>query len=178
MREDSSSYVFPLDDTTMPTDIYSLSQLFYLPTHRPHQPTPPSWIDRRHCVVHVSDVSRYGRGPSIECKNSFQVFVIIGLLLIVSNVSSEMAARRMATNLEKMAPAMENIQSMEPEEAGKMVGEFLKGLETAQKGEFDVRKGITRAPGFCFLAFFIQPDIHLNALNWINNEIKFTFFSL
>ncbi len=67
---------------------------------------------------------------------------------------------------------------MEPEEAGKMVGEFLKGLETAQKGEVDLRKGITRAPGFCFLAFFIQPDIQLNALNWINNEIKFTFFSL
>ena len=66
-------------------------------------------------------------------KTASMVFGILGLLLIVSNISSEMAARRMATNLEKMAPAMENIQNMEPEEAGKIVGEFLKGLEKAQK---------------------------------------------
>jgi hypothetical protein len=31
-----------------------------------------------------------------------------------------------------MGPAMQNIENMEPEEAGKMVGEFLKGLEKAQ----------------------------------------------
>ncbi|MDH4194607.1 MAG: YIP1 family protein [Nitrospirota bacterium] len=66
-------------------------------------------------------------------KTASMVFGIIGLILIVSNISSEMAARRMATNFEKMVPAMENIQNMEPEEAGKMVGEFLKGLEKAQK---------------------------------------------
>jgi len=66
-------------------------------------------------------------------KTASMVFGIIGLLLIVSNISSEMAARRMATEVEKMAPAMENIQNMKPEEAGKMVGEFLKGLEKAQK---------------------------------------------
>jgi hypothetical protein len=39
----------------------------------------------------------------------------------------------MATEFEQMGPAMENIQNMNPEEAGKMVGEFLKGLEKAQK---------------------------------------------
>jgi hypothetical protein len=66
-------------------------------------------------------------------KTASMVFGIIGLILIVSNISSEMAARRMATNFEKMVPAMANIQNMEPEEAGKMVGEFLKGLEKAQK---------------------------------------------
>lgn len=51
----------------------------------------------------------------------------------VSNVTSEMAARRMATEFENMGPAMKNIEQMEPEEAGKIVGEFLKGLEQAQK---------------------------------------------
>lgn len=66
-------------------------------------------------------------------KTASMVFGILGLVLIVSNVSSEMAARRMATEYEKIVPAMENIQNMEPEEAGKMVGEFLKGLEKAQK---------------------------------------------
>jgi len=66
-------------------------------------------------------------------KTASMVFGILGLLLIVSNISSEMAARRMTTEFEKMGPAMEKIQNMEPEEAGKMVGEFLKGLEKAQK---------------------------------------------
>jgi len=66
-------------------------------------------------------------------KTASMVFGILGLLLIVSNISSEMTARRMTTEFEKMGPAMEKIQNMEPEEAGKMVGEFLKGLEKAQK---------------------------------------------
>jgi hypothetical protein len=66
-------------------------------------------------------------------KTASMVFGIMGFILIASNISSEMAARRMATEVEKMGPAMENIQNMEPEEAGKMVGEFLKGLEKAQK---------------------------------------------
>jgi hypothetical protein len=66
-------------------------------------------------------------------KTASMVFGILGVLLIISNISSEMAARRMSTEFEKMGPAMEKIQNMEPEEAGKMVGEFLKGLEKAQK---------------------------------------------
>jgi len=66
-------------------------------------------------------------------KTASMVFGILGVILILSNISSEMASRRMATEFEKMGPAMEKIQNMEPEEAGKMVGEFLKGLEKAQK---------------------------------------------
>lgn len=66
-------------------------------------------------------------------KTASMVFGILGLILIVSNISSEMAARRMSTEFEKIGPAIENIQNMEPKEAGKMVGEFLKGLEKAQK---------------------------------------------
>ncbi len=66
-------------------------------------------------------------------KRASMVFGILGVLLILSNISSEMASRRLTTEFEKMEPAMENIQNMEPEEAGKMVGEFLKGLEKAQK---------------------------------------------
>ncbi|MGE0472826.1 MAG: YIP1 family protein [Nitrospirales bacterium] len=66
-------------------------------------------------------------------KTASMVFGILGLILMISNISSEMAARRMSTEFEKISPALENIQNMEPEEAGKMVGEFLKGLEKAQK---------------------------------------------
>jgi hypothetical protein len=65
-------------------------------------------------------------------KTASMVFGIMGFILIVSNVTSEMAARRMATEFEKMGPAMQNIENMEPEEAEKMVDEFLKGLEKAQ----------------------------------------------
>jgi hypothetical protein len=65
-------------------------------------------------------------------KTASMVFGIMGFILIVSNVTSEMAARRMATEFEKMGPAMKNIENMEPEEAEKMVDEFLKGLEKAQ----------------------------------------------
>jgi hypothetical protein len=39
----------------------------------------------------------------------------------------------MAPKFEHVGPAMENIQNMEPEDAGKMVGEFLKGLENPKK---------------------------------------------
>ncbi len=73
-------------------------------------------------------------------KTASMVFGILGLILIVSNIGSEMAARRMSTELEKISPALENIQNMEPEEAGKMVGEFLKGLEKAQKEKSGAEK--------------------------------------
>jgi hypothetical protein len=65
-------------------------------------------------------------------KTASMVFGIIGFILIFSNVTSEMAARRMAMEFENMGPAMKNIENMEPEEAGKIVGEFLKGLENSQ----------------------------------------------
>ena len=73
-------------------------------------------------------------------KTASMVFGILGLILIVSNISSEMAARRMSTEFEKISPALENIQNMEPEEAGKVVGEFLKGLEKAQKEKSGTEK--------------------------------------
>jgi hypothetical protein len=65
-------------------------------------------------------------------KTASMVFGIIGFILIFSNVTSEMAARRMAMEFENMGPAMKNVENMEPEEAGKIVGEFLKGLEKVQ----------------------------------------------
>jgi hypothetical protein len=52
-------------------------------------------------------------------KTASMVFGIIGFILIVSNVTSEMAARRMATEFGNMGPTMKNIEPMEPEEAGK-----------------------------------------------------------
>ena len=61
------------------------------------------------------------------------VFGIIGLVLIVTNLSGEMAARRMASNFDGMAGQLEKLEEMTPEEAGEAVGKFLKGLEKARE---------------------------------------------
>jgi hypothetical protein len=56
-----------------------------------------------------------------------------------------MAARWMATNLEKMAPAMENRQNMESEETAKMVVNFSKGWKSS-KGKPRIGKRMTLKP--------------------------------
>jgi len=61
------------------------------------------------------------------------VFGIIGLVLIVTNLSSEMAARQMASNFDGMEGQLEKLEEMTPEEAGEAVGKFLKGLEKARE---------------------------------------------
>ena len=57
------------------------------------------------------------------------VFGILGFLMLMFNVSGEMAARRFESQLEHMGTSMQNLEDMSPEEAGKAVGEFLKGME-------------------------------------------------
>ena len=57
------------------------------------------------------------------------VFGILGLLMLMFNLSGERAARHFESQLEHMGQSMENMEDMSPEEAGKAVGEFLKGME-------------------------------------------------
>lgn len=60
------------------------------------------------------------------------VFGILGLLAAFSNVSSEYAARQMA---DRMSDFSSNYENMSPEDAGRQMGEFLKGLEDAANKE-------------------------------------------
>lgn len=57
------------------------------------------------------------------------VFCILGALMIISNVSSEYASRHLAERAEEMSKQFENYQNLPPEEMGKKMGEFLKGME-------------------------------------------------
>lgn len=66
-------------------------------------------------------------------KTAYMVLGILGAFLILTNLSSEMAARRMAPELEKLGGTLEKLEDMSPEEAGEAVGKFLKGLEKATK---------------------------------------------
>lgn len=69
----------------------------------------------------------------IAQKTAYMVFGILGALLIVTNLSSEMAARHMASQFENVGRSFEKFEDMSPEEAGEAVGKFLKGLEKATK---------------------------------------------
>ncbi|MCH9696879.1 MAG: YIP1 family protein [Gammaproteobacteria bacterium] len=67
------------------------------------------------------------------------VFGVIGLFMLIVNLSSEMTTRKMSAEFESMSGEFKGfVKSLEkygdddeitPEEAGKALGEFLKGLE-------------------------------------------------
>jgi hypothetical protein len=69
------------------------------------------------------------------------VFGILGLLMLFFNISGEIASRQMSSQLENMSKdftgfgkqleKLGNNDDMTPEQAGKALGEFLKGLEQA-----------------------------------------------
>ena len=67
------------------------------------------------------------------------VFGILGALMMYSNYSSEQMARQMQERAENMdvqlAESVKDMENMTPEEAGKALGEFLKGLEQSTKTE-------------------------------------------
>lgn len=72
-----------------------------------------------------ASVAVHGR----ERKTANLVFGIIGALLILSNVSSEYAARNIASKVDQWGKNFEDYQQLPPDEAGRKMGEFLKGLE-------------------------------------------------
>jgi hypothetical protein len=69
----------------------------------------------------------------VAINKAYIVFGILGLVMIITNVGSEMAAREAEARLEQMGAKMGDMEGKTPEEIGKMVGEFMKGMEEAQK---------------------------------------------
>lgn len=65
----------------------------------------------------------------IEEKKAWIVFGILGGLLALSSISSEFTARKIAGHLETLQKNMGKMEDMSPEEAGKKVGEFMKGMQ-------------------------------------------------
>lgn len=61
------------------------------------------------------------------------VFGILAVLMIISNIGRELAARQMRAHMEEMGSQFQGVEDMTPEEAGRKMGEFLKGLEQGQK---------------------------------------------
>ncbi|MFN2329255.1 MAG: YIP1 family protein [Chromatocurvus sp.] len=61
------------------------------------------------------------------------VFGILAVLMILSNTAGERASRNMAERMENMGTQFEGYEEMSPEEAGRKMGEFLRGMEEAQK---------------------------------------------
>lgn len=76
-------------------------------------------------LVIEASVGVHGR----ERKTAQLVFGIIGALMLLMNLSGERAARNMASHMEEMGAQFEDFQNLPPEEAGKKMGEFLKGME-------------------------------------------------
>lgn len=71
----------------------------------------------------------------LDARKAYIVFGVVGALVIMLSVSNEMDTRGRQAQLEEMGLTMEDIQNKSPEELGKMVGEFMKGMEEAQEKE-------------------------------------------
>lgn len=69
----------------------------------------------------------------IESRKAYMVLGILGALTAVVNLTNEMAAREAQAKLEEMGFSMDGLENKSPEEIGKMVGEFMKGMEEAKK---------------------------------------------
>ena len=65
-------------------------------------------------------------------KLSWIVFGVIGVLLALNGIGMERAGRQMSSSMQGFNEKMQE-GDMTPEEAGKALGEFLKGLEESQK---------------------------------------------
>jgi hypothetical protein len=77
----------------------------------------------------VASIEVHGIKPN----TAYLIFGGLGLLLLLSSLSAEYGGRRLASEVERFGGKMEGIEEMTPEEAGRVVGEFLKGLEKAGK---------------------------------------------
>jgi hypothetical protein len=69
----------------------------------------------------------------IAAKKAWIAFGIVGGLLILSNLSVEIAGRKMMHGMKTWGrqTGLDNLDDMAPEEAGKAIGQFLKGIGQA-----------------------------------------------
>jgi len=65
----------------------------------------------------------------IKTNTAWIVFGILFLLMGLMSISSQCAARKMLKGMAPWAEKVENMDKMSPEEAGKAMGDFLKGLQ-------------------------------------------------
>ena len=65
----------------------------------------------------------------IKAKTAWIVFGILGALAAISSISSQYTARQTVQEMGKWKNSNEKMEEISPEEAGRKVGEFLKGLE-------------------------------------------------
>ncbi|HBD07883.1 MAG TPA: hypothetical protein DCZ69_06445 [Syntrophobacteraceae bacterium] len=65
----------------------------------------------------------------LQAKASWIVFGVIAGILALMSLSAQYSARKLTKQMEGMQKTFGNIDQMSPEEAGKKVGEFLKGME-------------------------------------------------
>ena len=85
-------------------------------------------------LMYVASVEAH----AIEARTAAIVFGVLGVLMLLVNLSAERTAMQMAdrmgelgSQMEGLGGSLEGIDKMSPEEAGKAVGEFMKGLEGA-----------------------------------------------
>lgn len=69
----------------------------------------------------------------IERKKAQLVLGVLGIFMVLGNISSERTARQWEARMEQYGGQLEQLENMTPEEAGEAVGEFLKGIEKATK---------------------------------------------
>lgn len=66
---------------------------------------------------------------NLQARTSWIVFGAICAVLVLTSISSQIAARKAANRLQTLQNQMGDINKMKPEEAGKALGEFLKGMQ-------------------------------------------------
>ncbi len=86
-------------------------------------------------LLAIASIEVHGREPRL----AWGVFGLLALLGAFSSLSAEYAVRHLGDGLEGWSQRMEekygNPEEMTPEQAGKAVGEFLKGLEQMRQRE-------------------------------------------
>lgn len=65
----------------------------------------------------------------LQAKTSWIVFGVIAAIMAVMSISSQYAARKLSGSMQDLNKDLGNVEQMSPEEAGKKVGEFLKGMQ-------------------------------------------------
>ncbi|MEZ5556719.1 YIP1 family protein [Haliea sp.] len=80
-----------------------------------------------------ASVAVHGR----QRKTAQIVFGVLAVLFIFTSLGSERASREMETRMEAMGGQFEDLEDLSPEEAGRKMGEFLKGLEEGAQSDRD-----------------------------------------